>query len=529
MATSSRISDRRINDIFRMFVERSVDGLLVIDAEGFVRFANPAAVSMFADKADELVGLHLGVPAMRESVELILPSKNAMLYVEMVATEIPWHGGVANLASLRDITERKHAATTLLAAVAEKDRLLAVADQMRLAQLSLLEDEKEAEVALRGANRALRTLSACNTALVRATDESALLDSICRIIVDIGGYHMAWVGYAENDPAKAVRAIAHYGHDKEYFATAQFSWADVELGRGPTGTAIRTGMVQVNQDFLTNPLVAPWREAARQRGYQSSIALPLGVASSPFGALTINAQEPNAFGNEEVKLLKELADDLGFGIETLRTRVERNRIAAENLHQQEVLSQSFQDSIKAIGATVELRDPYTAGHQRRVGQLAVAIAQELGWRQETIHGLDLAASLHDLGKISIPAEILSKPGRLSEVEFALIKTHPQAGYEIVKDVKFPWPIGQVILQHHERLDGSGYPNGLKGEQILAEAKIIAVADVVEAMASHRPYRPGLGIDVAAAEIEKGRGTAYEPAIADACLKLLRGKRFTFDS
>ena len=176
-----------------------------------------------------------------------------------------------------------------------------------------------------------------------------------------------------------------------------------------------------------------------------------------------------------------------------------------------------------------MRDPYTAGHQRRVGELAAAIAQELGLSDDKIHGLRLAASIHDLGKIKVPAEILAKPGKLTNIELMLIKAHAQAGYDILKDIAFPWPIATIVWQHHERLDGSGYPLGLKDDQILFESRIMAVADVVEAMASHRPYRPSLGMEATLAEIERGRGSAYDPAVVDACLKVIREGRFAFTS
>lgn len=189
------------------------------------------------------------------------------------------------------------------------------------------------------------------------------------------------------------------------------------------------------------------------------------------------------------------------------------------------LRASLLDSITALAATVEMRDAYTAGHQRRVAQLAIAIAKELQLPAEQVEGIHLASVVHDIGKIHVPAEILGKPLRLSELEFAYIKEHPQSGYEILKSIDFPWPIAQIVLQHHERLDGSGYPHGLKSDQILLDAKIIAVADVVEAMMSHRPYRPALGIDAALEEITRNRGVLYDPAVVDVCLKLFRERGY----
>lgn len=185
------------------------------------------------------------------------------------------------------------------------------------------------------------------------------------------------------------------------------------------------------------------------------------------------------------------------------------------------------DSITALAATVEMRDPYTAGHQRRVSQLAVAIAKELRLPAGQVEGIHLAGVVHDVGKIRVPAEILAKPGKLTELEFGLIKEHPQNGYEILHTIDFPWPIAKIVLQHHERLDGSGYPQALKSGQILLEAKILAVADSVEAMSSHRPYRPGLGIDAALTEIELHKDAQFDLAAADACLKLFRERSFKF--
>ena len=182
-------------------------------------------------------------------------------------------------------------------------------------------------------------------------------------------------------------------------------------------------------------------------------------------------------------------------------------------------------TVQAMAVTVETRDPYTAGHQRRVADLARSIATEMNLPADQIDGIRMAAIIHDLGKISVPAEILSKPTKLTALEFSLIKTHAQSGYDILKDIDFPWPIARIVLEHHERINGSGYPNGLIAEEALLESQILAVADVVESMASHRPYRPALGIDAALKEIENNRGTLYDNAVADACLRLFREKGY----
>jgi putative two-component system response regulator len=189
------------------------------------------------------------------------------------------------------------------------------------------------------------------------------------------------------------------------------------------------------------------------------------------------------------------------------------------------LQEALEGSIYAMASAVETRDPYTAGHQHRVADLANAIAKEMGLSEERIQGVRMAGVIHDVGKISIPAEILSKPGSITEIEFALIKTHPQVGYDILKNIAFPWPIVQIVVQHHERMDGSGYPSGLTEDAILLEARILGVADVVEAMASHRPYRPALGIDKALEEIANKKGLLYDPEVVAACLQLFQKKGF----
>jgi PAS domain S-box-containing protein len=182
-------------------------------------------------------------------------------------------------------------------------------------------------------------------------------------------------------------------------------------------------------------------------------------------------------------------------------------------------------TIRAIAVTVETRDPYTAGHQRRVADLARAIATEMNLSVDQIDGIRMAAAIHDLGKISVPSEILSKPTKLTNIEFSLIKTHSQSGYDILKDIDFPWPVARTVLEHHERMNGSGYPNGLTGDNILLESRILSVADVVESIASHRPYRSALGIDAALNEISKNKGILYDPEVSDACLRLFHEKDY----
>ncbi|MFA6189213.1 MAG: PAS domain S-box protein [Sulfuricurvum sp.] len=391
--------------------------------------------------------------------------------------------------------------------------------------LSIVRDiteRKQSEESLRRANRALKTLSAGNLALVRAENENALLRSVTNIIVEQGSYSLAVVDYADENPQKSITPMAWSGLDDTHYWAKEYSWGESTENQMPVSEVIRSGKTLVCRHITDESGFKLWSDAALARGYLSSIALPLIGGGRTFGALNIYSSETNTFDVEEVRLLEELANDLAYGIITLRARIEHDQ-------QTVFLRQSLEQSIQTIAAIVEARDPYTAGHQRRVGELATAIAQEMGLSEEQIQGIHFAAIIHDLGKIHVPAEILSKPGKLNEIELMLIHTHPQGGYDILKNIQFPWPIADIILQHHEKLDGSGYPKGLKGDQIRLEAKIISVADVVEAMSSHRPYRPGIGIEITLDEIRRGRGSEYDPSVVDACLKLFAEKRFAFSS
>ena len=387
---------------------------------------------------------------------------------------------------------------------------------------------KKAEELLSKINLELTMLSDCIHAVVRATDEQNLIEQVCKIITDVGGYEMAWVGFAELNSKKNVKPVAWMGRNAGFVEIIDISWDDCDRGRGPTGTAIRTGMPVVNENTGENKTIRFLRDEMLRRNFNSSIALPLKYEDKVLGVLTIYAREPQAFDTNEVDRLMGLANDLAYGICALRTRAERIQAGKEIELHVDKLQNALTDTIKVVASTVEVRDPYTAGHQRRVATLARAIAAEMGLSEHQTEGIFMAGLVHDLGKIYVPAEILAKPSRLNDIEFNLIRTHSQVGYELLRTIDFPWPIAQIVYQHHERLDGSGYPQGLLSDQILVEAKILCVADVVEAMASHRPYRPARGVDAALEHIREEVGSLYDPSAVHTCLKLFTEKGFQFD-
>jgi PAS domain S-box-containing protein len=379
-------------------------------------------------------------------------------------------------------------------------------------------ERKQHELAMQRSNRALRTISAGNEVLIHATDEGQLLQEMCDVAVKVGGYAMAWIGYACKDADKTIQQMAQACSGKECPVLLPLIWDKNKTDFWPAGQAVISGKPKVVQDILSDPESNPWRENARQLGFASCIALPLMDGDRAFGALVLFDDKQNVFDADEVKVLEEMSGDLAFGIVTLRVK-------SAHREQEQRLQQNMLQTVEAIASIVEMRDPYTSGHQARVADIAKQIARQMGLPEEQIQAIHLAGLVHDLGKISIPAEILSKPGRLTEVEYSLIKMHPQAGYDILKGVDFSWPIAEMVRQHHERMDGSGYPQGLKGEEILPGARILIVADVVEAMSSHRPYRAGLGIDAALNEIIRGRGTHYDPQVVDACVALFRERAY----
>jgi putative nucleotidyltransferase with HDIG domain len=285
----------------------------------------------------------------------------------------------------------------------------------------------------------------------------------------------------------------------------------------------------------------PQQEMLLGAGIVSLFVVPLRVKGRLIGTLNVGFEEANAITESKLQSASELANQLAIALCQTQMRQELDQHAQDlertvrdlGKANEEIeasyqrLSRALSQTVEALATASEVRDPYTAGHQRRVTDLAMAIAKRLGLTPSQMEGLRVAGLMHDIGKLAIPSELLSKPSRLTETEFGLIQTHPNAGQSILQGIEFPWPVTDIVVQHHERLDGSGYPQGLAGDAILKEAKILAVADVVEAMASHRPYRPARGIDQALAEIREHAGIRYDEDAVTACVELIESGEFSF--
>jgi putative nucleotidyltransferase with HDIG domain len=352
-----------------------------------------------------------------------------------------------------------------------------------------------------------------------------LLGAICETIVRKGGYRFAWTGLVEQDAAHTIRPAKWAGESGGYLGR-RFSWDEQGAESSPEGAAVRLRRPMVFNSIAAEP-EAPWKNAALKAGFAAILAYPLMAPEREVtGVLVLCSENLHAFTDTEVTLFSELAADLGYGLEALRSAAARNEAERRAVEYHERLSRSMRRTVEALAATIEKRDPYTAGHQRRTADLAAAIARRMALSEEEREGIAVGGLVHDIGKISVPAEILNRPGPLSTFERDVVRTHAAVGQEIIGGIEFPWPVEEMVHSHHERLDGSGYPRGLKGEEIGTAARIIAVADVVEAMCSHRPHRPARSIEAALKEIRDHAGVLYDENVVDACEALFReGYRF----
>ena len=357
------------------------------------------------------------------------------------------------------------------------------------------------------------------------TSESLLLRSICEAITHESIYVLAWVGVAEEGPGKPIRIVASAGSAAKYLDGIQMSWSENDpLGHGPSGTCLRENKTQISQDLEKMAAFAPWRESATRFGIRSSLALPINASEVWNGVLTVYSERTEAFDAPAVEVFQSLCSHITHGVQALHQKQllasEQLNLAESRKHVVDVMSATVTAMVTAIG----VRDPHTAEHGHRVAAIAVAIGREIGWDENRLHGMRLAALVHDIGNIAIPSETLTKSTRLSPAEYMLVKEHPETGYQILKDIPFASPVAAIVRQHHERLDGSGYPLGIKEDQILLEARVLAVADMVEAMASDRPYRRAWGLEYALRQIQSEAGTLLDAEVVRICSALFREKR-----
>lgn len=385
-------------------------------------------------------------------------------------------------------------------------------------------DKKKSPPSIKTLTWGLNAFMAVGDALSNTTSSSELMKDVCEAITKQEAYVLAWIGFSSNDAEKSVQVKGVGGVSSGYLEGISVSWSgSTSSGNGPIGRAIRTGKPWLISDTNADLNFAPWKERAQKYGIHSVLAVPIKQSNKVIGALAIYSSVIYSFTDLEVHIFSNMAAELGFGFASFQKQEELTRQHLEQQIQEERLRASLTSTVEVMSKTMELRDPYTAGHQKNVATISCFIANKLGWSPDLIYGLRLAAMIHDIGKIAIPSEILTKPSKLSEFEGKLLQEHPENGYQLLKDIDFPWPIAEIVRQHHERIDGSGYPRGLKGDQILPEAQVLAVADTIEAMYSHRPYRPGLGLPSAIQVIKDGAGKTFNLEIANVAIDLFEGK------
>ena len=670
---------------FRLLVEGVEEyAIFMLDPEGKIVSWNTGAERIKGYKDKEILGQHFSIFFPEEDIQRAKPEKA----LQIASTEGRYEDETLRVRK----DGSKFWASVVITALRDASGNLRGFSKITRDITARIEKDN----ALRKVNRALKTLSECNQALVRADNESALLNNICEILVTHGGYRMAWIAFAEHDEKKSIRPVAQKGYEEGYLDKAKLTWADTERGRSTVGTAIRTQQISISKDVASDPNFAPWHEEILKLGYGSIIALPLIANSEVFGALAICASEPDAFDAAEIELLTELKNDLAYGIKALRIREEHNKTEEElrrnearlelqfnrlsalrsidlaitgttdmrivlnvileqiasvlkadamdvlllnphthllefsagrgfrtsilrhtrlslgdgyagraalerhvihvpNLgleknslkrapllseegfvayygmpliakgHVRGVLEvfhrkpfnpdQEWLDFLEALSgqaavaidsaslfselqrsttelivaydrtlegwsSALDLRDKETEGHTLRVTELTMDLARTLGISDEELVHIRRGALLHDIGKMGVPDSILLKPGALTEEEWVIMRKHPVYAYELLYPITYLRPALDIPHYHHEKWDGSGYPRGLKEDQIPLAARMFAIIDVWDAVRSDRPYRPAWPEEKAIDHLRNQAGKHFDPKILDTFLSII---------
>ncbi len=379
-------------------------------------------------------------------------------------------------------------------------------------------ERKQAEEKINHLNLVLHAIRNVNELIVKVKDRERLLKGACENLVKTRGYHNTWIALLDEEGK--LKTCAEAGLGKSFLPMIEL----FEKGKMIicSQKALKQQEVIVTENPASTCTECP---LAQKYSGEGAMTIRLEYNGKIYGLMSVSIPTHIAVDQEEKSLFKEVAEDIAFSLRNIELDKERKQAEEKLQETYQRLKKTMDASIETMSKILEAKDPYTAGHQQRVSQLATAIAKELNLSQNKIEGIKIASLIHDIGKIGLPTEILSKPTKLSDMEFNLIKNHSQIGHDILEKVDFLWPIAEIVLQHHEKINGSGYPGGLKGDEILLEAKIICVADVVEAMSSHRPYRPAKGIDAALNEIVKNKGIFYDSKVVEACIKSFKEKEF----
>ena len=494
---------------FQQVTKNAQEWVWEMDVNGLYTYASPVVKKILGYKPEEVVG-------KKHFYDLFYPEDREKLkktVFELIGKKQSVHGFIKR--NVRKDGETVWLSTSKSPILDKKGNVLGY----RGVDTDITE-RKKTEKKLKYINLILYTIRFVNQLIVKEKDQEKLLKKVCNNLVIAPIFNNIRIAILDN--SYRISKIFYSRPNKE--TTHKLSQLE--------GTKLAKAIVDIllQQEFYFAKDLSPIQRKyipLDAKTIDETVLVPLKYAEKLYGFLSVTISEELLREKEIHSLLREVSGDISFALYNVEAEEKRVQLEEKLKENFERWQKALDGTIQAIAMIAEKRDPYTAGHQRRVGQLSSAIAQEMNLSSEKINIINMAAAIHDIGKISVPVEILVKPIKLSTIEFDIIKIHSQTGYDIVKNIEFPWPIARIILQHHERMNGSGYPNNLKGDEILLEARILGVADVVEAMSSNRPYRPALGTKKALEEIEKNKGILYEPEVVDACIKLFKEKGFKF--
>ncbi|GEM_PF-1690713 len=491
--------------MFETIFESAVDGILLADPEDkTIYLGNKKICQMLGYSLGELKKLKVMDIHPREELSYIMEQ-----FERQVGREITFS---------RDIPVKRKDGSVFFADI--NSAPIKVNDKVYLMGIFRdITERRESEEKIQHLNAVLRAIRKVNQLISVEKNRHRLLEGICKNLVETRGYYHVWVVLI--DGAGNITESAEAGLGDKFKAFIK------QLERGNLPTCFKQAWKKPEAMVIKKPLsTCPDCPLVNKYPGMSAMIMRLENGGKMYGLLAASIPESYIEEEQEISLFEEVAGDIALALHGIEAEEERRRTEEEIKKILGKLQKIIYEITQAISVAIAKRDPYTSDHARRVTQLACAIAKNMGIPGEEIKGLQVAGLLHDIGKIAVPIEILNKPGRLNEIEFDIIKEHPEVGFEILRRIDFPWPVAEIILQHHERMDGSGYPQGLKGDRILLGARILAVADVVEAMSSHRPYRPALGIDKALEEILQNKEKLYDSDVVEACMAVLK-KGFKF--
>lgn len=486
-------------------VESAAEAIVIANAEGEIVYVNEAFSGMYGLNADKAIGKHFSCiasedPSMQSALAAL--QKDRMWDGELKNCNVDGIEFDVNLTA-QMVMDGKGNPTHIMGIIRD------------------ITEWKKAEGRIKHLNELHDSIRSVNRLIAREKDISTLIKHACENFVKTTKYDAVWIALLGDEGS--VTKVEKAGSGINFLEKLKEVEDNNKLDC--VRKTVKTNRIQTFEDPNKDCPKCSFRKICPGR----MIISPMSYGNKIYGTLAISHPEVFTPDIEEEKLLKEVSDDLGFAFHGIKLEEENKKNKGKLKESLEKVQKFLDGTVKALSSVVEKRDPYTAGHQKRVAQLAVALGRELGLNDERLEALRMASLLHDIGKIHIGAGVLNKPTKLDELEMSMIKTHSTVGYEILKSVDFPGPVAEIVLQHHERLDGSGYPEGLSAAEISLEAKILAVADVVEAYTSKRPYRLAYSFDDVIKKVSEERGTLYDREVVEKCIKLFKEKDFSFSN